>query len=65
MGVDEVHTRIGRMFAYEHYGVAPESLCMAKSMSSGVILADAVVASEAIFVLLFDNPYAAHVDVWR
>ena len=59
MILDEVQTgfgRTGRMFACEHYGVAPDILCLAKSMGGGVIPAGAVVATEEIFSLLFDNP---------
>ncbi|WP_414502681.1 putrescine aminotransferase [Zymobacter sp. IVIA_5232.4 C2] len=57
--LDEVQTgfgRTGRMFACEHYDVAPDIICLAKSMGGGVVPAGAVVATEEIFSLLFDNP---------
>ena len=57
--LDEVQTgfgRTGRMFACEHYNVAPDIICLAKSMGGGVVPAGAVVATEEIFSLLFDNP---------
>jgi acetylornithine/LysW-gamma-L-lysine aminotransferase len=37
--LDEVQTgfgRTGRMFAYQHYGITPDLLCVAKSLAGGV-----------------------------
>jgi acetylornithine/LysW-gamma-L-lysine aminotransferase len=37
--LDEVQTgfgRTGRMFAYQHYGITPDMLCVAKSLAGGV-----------------------------
>lgn len=37
--VDEVQTgfgRTGRMFAYQHYGITPDLLCVAKSLAGGI-----------------------------
>jgi len=37
--IDEVQTgfgRTGRMFAYQHYGITPDMLCVAKSLAGGV-----------------------------
>ena len=37
--MDEVQTgfgRTGRMFAYQHYGITPDLLCVAKSLAGGV-----------------------------
>jgi len=37
--MDEVQTgfgRTGRMFAYQHYGITPDMLCVAKSLAGGI-----------------------------
>lgn len=37
--IDEVQTgfgRTGRMFAYQHYGITPDLLCVAKSLAGGI-----------------------------
>jgi acetylornithine/LysW-gamma-L-lysine aminotransferase len=37
--LDEVQTgfgRTGRMFAYQHYGITPDLLCVAKSLAGGI-----------------------------
>ena len=58
--LDEVQTgmgRTGRMFACEHYGVAPDLMCLAKAFGGGVVPAGAVVGRREIFARLFDNPF--------
>ncbi len=58
--LDEVQTgmgRTGKMFCSEHYGVAPDILCLAKSFGGGIMPAGAVVATEKVFSTLFDNPF--------
>ncbi len=58
--LDEVQTgmgRTGKMFACEHYGVVPDILCLAKAFGGGVMPAGAIVATEAVFSRLFDNPF--------
>lgn len=58
--LDEVQTgmgRTGKMFACEHYGVQPDILCLAKAFGGGVMLIGATVATEAVFSVLFDNPF--------
>jgi putrescine aminotransferase len=58
--LDEVQTgmgRTGKMFACEHYNVAPDILCLAKSFGGGIMPAGAVVATERVFSTLFDNPF--------
>ncbi len=57
---DEVQTgmgRTGKFFASEHYGVVPDILCLAKSFGGGIMPAGAVVATEEVFSVLFDNPF--------
>ncbi|CAM3852557.1 putrescine aminotransferase [Alicyclobacillus pomorum] len=58
--LDEVQTgmgRTGKMFCSEHYDVAPDILCLAKSFGGGVMPAGATVATEEVFSRLFDNPF--------
>ncbi len=58
--LDEVQTgmgRTGRMFCCEHYGVAPDLMCLAKAFGGGVVPAGAVVGRREIFSRLFDNPF--------
>jgi putrescine aminotransferase len=58
--LDEVQTgmgRTGKMFACEHYGVAPDLMCLAKAFGGGVVPAGAVVGRREIFARLFDNPF--------
>ncbi|RKO79628.1 putrescine aminotransferase [Pectobacterium parmentieri] len=58
--LDEVQTgmgRTGKMFACEHYGVQPDILCLAKALGGGVMPIGATVATEAVFSVLFENPF--------
>jgi len=58
--LDEVQTgmgRTGKMFCFEHYGVEPDILCLAKAFGGGVVPAGAVVGTKAVFSRLFDNPF--------
>ncbi len=58
--LDEVQTgmgRTGKMFCFEHYGVEPDIICLAKAFGGGVIPAGAVVATRGVFSSLFDNPF--------
>ncbi|AUH01397.1 putrescine aminotransferase [Prodigiosinella confusarubida] len=58
--LDEVQTgmgRTGKMFACQHYGVQPDILCLAKALGGGVMPIGATVATEAVFSVLFDNPF--------
>lgn len=58
--LDEVQTgmgRTGKMFCCEHYGVAPDILCLAKAIGGGIVPAGAVVASEKVFKNFFPNPF--------
>jgi putrescine aminotransferase len=58
--LDEVQTgmgRTGKMFCFEHYGISPDILCLAKAFGGGVMPAGAVLASRAVFSRLFKNPF--------
>ncbi|WML46156.1 aminotransferase class III-fold pyridoxal phosphate-dependent enzyme [Neobacillus sp. PS3-40] len=49
---DEVATgfgRTGKMFAFEHFGITPDILCLSKGINSGYLPLGAVVISEEIF----------------
>lgn len=57
---DEVQTgmgRTGKMFCSEHYDIAPDILCLAKSFGGGIMPAGATVATEKVFSVLFENPF--------
>ncbi|AMA61887.1 putrescine aminotransferase [Kurthia gibsonii] len=57
---DEVQTGMGRtgaMFASELFGVTPDLLALAKAFGGGIMPAGAVVGSEKVFSVLFDNPF--------
>ena len=49
--------RTGKMFCCEHYGIAPDLMCLAKAFGGGVVPAGAVVGRREIFSRLFDNPF--------
>ena len=58
--LDEVQTgmgRTGKMFCCEHYGVAPDLMCLAKAFGGGVMPAGAVIGRRDVFARLFDNPF--------
>ena len=58
--LDEVQTgmgRTGKMFACDHYGVAPDLMCLAKAFGGGVMPAGAVVGTKAVFSRIFGNPF--------
>lgn len=63
---DEIQTgffRTGRLFAYEHYGVVPDILCMAKAMGGGMPLG-AFASSPEILQVLMENPPLNHVTTF-
>src|SRR5919201_1608929 len=56
--VDEVQTgfgRTGRMFALDHWGLEPDLVTVAKSLSGGYIPVGAVLMSTAVFDAVFDS----------
>ena len=58
--LDEVQTgmgRTGKMFCCEHYGVAPDIMCLGKAFGGGVMPAGAAVGTKAVFSRLFPNPF--------
>ena len=63
---DEIQSgfgRTGKMFAFEHYGNAPDILCLAKAMSGGMPMG-AFVASKEIFEAFMYNPPLNHVTTF-
>jgi ornithine--oxo-acid transaminase len=57
-GVDEVLTgfgRTGRMFASDHYGLEPDLMTVAKSLSGGYVPTGACLISTEIFERVFDS----------
>jgi putrescine aminotransferase len=57
---DEVQTgmgRTGKFFCFEHYGIVPDLLCLAKAFGGGVMPAGAVVGRRDIFSRIFANPF--------
>jgi ornithine--oxo-acid transaminase len=56
--VDEVQTgfgRTGRMFAIEHWGLEPDLLTVAKSLSGGYVPVGALLMSTAVYDAVFDS----------
>ncbi|MCS7081475.1 MAG: aspartate aminotransferase family protein [Bacteroidetes bacterium] len=56
---DEIQTGLGRtgtLFAYEHYGVIPDILCLAKALGGGMPLGAFVADRELMWTLAHDPP---------
>jgi acetylornithine/succinyldiaminopimelate/putrescine aminotransferase len=56
--VDEVQTgfgRTGRMFAFEHWGLEPDLVTVAKSLSGGYVPVGALLMSRAVHEAVFDS----------
>lgn len=63
---DEVQTgfgRTGKMFAFEHYGIVPDILTLAKGMGGGMPIG-AFIASEAIMAVIQHNPVLGHITTF-
>lgn len=55
--------RTGKLFAFEHFGVAPDILVMGKGMGGGLPIG-AFTASHEIMALLQDNPKLGHITTF-
>ena len=56
--VDEVQTgfgRTGRLFAFEHWGLEPDLVPVAKSLSGGYVPVGALLLSKAVHAAVFDS----------
>lgn len=56
--VDEVQTgfgRTGRLFAFEHWGLEPDLVPVAKSLSGGFVPVGALLMSKAVHAAVFDS----------
>ncbi len=63
---DEIQTamgRTGKMFAFEHYGIMPDILLLAKAFGGGMPLG-AFVASKEIMYCLTHNPVLGHISTF-
>ncbi|MFW6348367.1 MAG: aspartate aminotransferase family protein [Cyclonatronaceae bacterium] len=63
---DEIQSgfgRTGKLFAFEHYGVVPDILCMAKAMGGGMPIGG-FAASDQIFEAFMYNPPLNHVTTF-
>ncbi len=57
--MDEIQTgmgRTGKLFAFEHYGVVPDIICLAKSFGGGMPLGAFISSKEMMSKLTFDPP---------
>lgn len=64
--VDEIQTgfgRTGKLFAFEHYGILPDVLCIAKGMGGGMPIS-AFVSSQKIMSSLSNNPILGHITTF-
>lgn len=64
--LDEIQTgmgRTGRLFAFEHYGVVPDILCVAKSFGGGMPLG-AFIASREVMQKLTHDPPLGHITTF-
>ncbi len=63
---DEIQTgfgRTGKLFAFEHYGIVPDVLLIAKGMGGGMPIG-AFVSSADIMGVLKDNPILGHITTF-
>ena len=57
--LDEIQTgmgRTGKLFSFEHYGIVPDILCLAKSFGGGMPLGAFIASREVMQKLTFDPP---------
>jgi len=55
--------RTGKLFAFEHYGIEPDILCLAKSLGGGMPLG-AFIAPHEIMQSLSHNPMLGHITTF-
>ncbi|MEN5193745.1 aspartate aminotransferase family protein [Sphingobacterium sp. PCS056] len=63
---DEIQTgfgRTGRLFAFEHYGIVPDILMLAKGIGGGMPLG-AFVAAKQVMDVIKDNPMLGHITTF-
>ena len=64
--LDEIQTafgRTGKMFAFEHFGIVPDILLLAKSLGGGMPLG-AFIASADLMSALKENPILGHITTF-
>ncbi len=64
--IDEIQTgfgRTGKLFAFEHYDIVPDIICIAKGMGAGMP-AGAFVSSNKIMSSLAENPALGHITTF-
>ena len=64
--MDEIQTgfgRTGKLFAFEHYNVVPDILCIAKGMGGGMPIG-AFISSKEIMSSLTHNPVLGHITTF-
>ncbi len=58
MVADEIQTglgRTGKMFAFEHWGITPDVICLSKALSGGLIPVGAVLSTRAVQKKVFSR----------
>ncbi|MGV3761788.1 aspartate aminotransferase family protein [Parapedobacter sp.] len=63
---DEIQTgfgRTGELFAFQHYGIEPDILLLAKGMGGGMPIG-AFVANKAVMDVIKDNPMLGHITTF-
>jgi acetylornithine/N-succinyldiaminopimelate aminotransferase len=64
--LDEIQAafgRTGRLFAFEHYGIVPDILLLAKALGGGMPIG-AFISSKAIMDTLKENPILGHITTF-
>jgi acetylornithine/succinyldiaminopimelate/putrescine aminotransferase len=63
---DEIQTgfgRTGKLFCFEHYGIVPDIICMAKGMGGGMPIG-AFVADKKLMLAFTNNPDFGHITTF-
>ena len=64
--LDEIQTgfgRTGKLFAFEHYGIVPDILLLAKGIGGGMPIG-AFISSREIMISLAENPILGHITTF-